>query len=56
MKKNGSSKLPLFFYDILILLAVEFVFVGLYRGIEALPFLSIIEQTLIAGVCVLTAR
>ncbi len=56
MKKNGSSKLPLFFYDILILLAVEFVFVGLYRGIEALPLLSIIEQTLIAGVCVFTAR
>lgn len=56
MNKNGSSKLPLFFYDILILLAVEFVFVGLYRGIEALPLLSIIEQTLIAGVCVFTAR
>ena len=56
MKKNGSSKLPLFFYDILILLAVEFVFVGLYRGIEALPLLSIIEQTLIAGGCVFTAR
>ena len=56
MNKNGSSKLPLFFYDVLILLAVEFVFVGLYRGIEALPLLSIIEQTLIAGVCVFTAR
>ena len=56
MKKNGSSKLPLFFYDIIILLAVEFVFVGLYRGIEALPLLSIIEQTLIAGVCVFATR
>ena len=56
MNKNGSSKLPLFFYDVLILLAVEFVFVGLYRGIEALPLLSIIEQTVLAGVCVFTAR
>ena len=56
MKSDKSSRLPLFIYDVLILLFVEFVFVGLYRGIEALPILSIIEQTLIAGLCVFSAR
>ena len=56
MKKRSDIKLPLFFYDIIILLFVEFVFVGLYRGIEALPVLGVVEQTLIAAVCIFSVR
>ena len=44
MKEQRNTKPPLFFYDAIILFLVEFIFVGLYRGIEALPLISILEQ------------
>ena len=54
--KRINISWKLLIYDALILAAVDFLLLGLYRGIENLPLVAIAIHYVVSLICVLSAR
>ena len=51
-RKQMKVKLPLFLYDVLIFVLTDLLLLVLYRGGKSLSFSGVLQQSLVAFVCI----
>ena len=55
-EKKKNVRWPLIIYDLAVFIIASLILLVIYRGMEKLSVSGIVEQMILAGVCVFSAR